>query len=517
MDEYEMMYLPASLGGTTDLHPWTYLEGRMTYKNFLSKLVLRRQLFRFALREVDPINKNLSELILSSNYLGGCRLSYHYQAEVRVRKPADDVLTRLLSVLENKIKWNNKGVYADIMSPEFPALARSNRMKGINITSLVNTLIGDSEYIIRSQSLQVAFLNALKSREDWASRLAIDPLNLSVGFQHMVFHSSQGVKMWQRQIIGSHGLAGREIIRLVSNKYEHFYHMTKFKVEVQESDTYDQYIENDMTDYQWVHVTFRDRLGYTMLEEYSTEYPIQIVSQTALDEQKVRIYMKSAIEYDKVVMSLLQEGSEEDLVSGRFLEVYEAAEGLRQDDEFESESEDAMSHIDLEDSGSDISDFDDILAEAEEDAQKVPEVERLVDEAVDEAVPEEEGYSAPASSQGSLRQPHYKLVNLVRTSINLAPSKHVANASRKFNTRFTHGYSFTLPLHLSKDLFLDDDRSTAFEKLMASVAQLDDLNKVWMRQYILASLLNFGPVTYMLNRMATVSNDDNSADEDDEY
>jgi len=141
--EFEEVNLPRALGGHTDIHPWMFLESRMTYSNFLNKLSMRKQLFRLVLREKDQSVKNFPEILLSSNFMAGCRLQYDYNPTAAPRRVVDTHLLAVLSAIEDTSVSFGGNIVVDIMSQGLPALLRTGKVGSVDVSSLMNLLAGD--------------------------------------------------------------------------------------------------------------------------------------------------------------------------------------------------------------------------------------------------------------------------------------------------------------------------------------------------------------------------------------
>jgi hypothetical protein len=538
LTEYEMMYLPTSLGGSSKLHPWTYLEGRMTYTNFLRKLSMRRQAFRFSLRESDLNTSSFAEMILRSNFMAGSRLSYSYKPDQSPRKAADYLLTQAIGAIHSETRWNDNGIVADLMSPEFSALMRTDKVKAVNITNLVNAVIGDSQYMIRSQTVQSMILSELMSKTEWKSRLVVDPMNLSTMFSSMRFVSSEGIKLWQRPLIGSNGPSGRQVIVLADNVFHHYNYDTLFETTPMLDTKRDKYSHISLLNHNWIKVSIRDTLGYTMLEETYTRRPIQVLTSTNLKKNKVRIYTKTPLQYDDNFMSRLYDAMNRDILSSKIIEVYEATENLREDDEFSHGSEDEetmnqrllMESQFLSDEESDFdvdADFAKFLEDNDLSDEEIQEdqaildinpVSTVIDEPtrVGEEIQEEpRGYSAPVSSQGSMRQQQSKIVDMARSSVSYVSKQAISAAGRFYGQRFHHGYYLELPVTLSQEVYTDADGESAFEKIFKDLQQLDELDRIWLTDFILASFINFGPISIEVDQW--IKSKDKSVNDEDDF
>jgi len=485
--EFEEVNLPEALGGMSKVHPWMFLECRMSYSNFLNKLSVRKQLFRLVLREKDQPTKNFAEILLSSNFMAGCRLHYNYNPEAEPRRMVDTHLTAVLGAIEDPLAKFNGKIVSDILSPGLPALIRTGNVKAIDITSLVNILAGDSNYMIQGQSLQQTLLHSLQTGLS-KSHLRVDPLKLSVSLPESKFKSTENCVAWQRNVTSSHGNSGREIIVKNGSHYNHFLWGTRFELLEPDETDLDSYQLHNICTEDFMRVKLVPQNGFLIMAEYYHSDPIQIVSQTTVEDHQVRLYGRS-ISYDVWLLERLRGLKASNFITTTMFDYYQAHDNLvvENDDEIEEDSE-VMADMDGSDLDVDMDDLLDGLSDIE-----------MEDQSVKSSVSSEGEPSAPVSTQSSIRQPEGVIVNLASSSIRQLSPRMVEIASRNVGRALDSGFSLTLPVKMPITRIVDGETS-AIRQLYDSIAELDELDRIWLTEYLDLSLLSYGPIKLMLEQ-----------------
>jgi len=495
MVAFELQNLPEIFGGTSKVHPWRYLEAKMSYGNFLNNMTMRKQGFRLVLREKDQITRNFVEILLVSNYMAGCRLHYNFDPTVAPKRPIDSTLVSLLQFLDQKSSLPARGIRASILSPGLRQAMDQGKVAKLDITELMNVLSGDSTYFIRSQSLQQTVLSMLTNCA-FADRLVIDPLSLSTGFPESKFKSCEGVITWQRNILSEHGFAGRELIMKEAGHFNHWLWGTKLPVAHPDDSDLDTYYCTDIYENDVFRVKLRPICGFLMLTEYMTSSPLQVLSQTVVESSSIRLYSKDLLTRNNWLMGRLKLKSKSQFLASDTIDYYHAAHGLALDtpEEIESDEEGkAIAAIMEEDSDSDdddynLDDLDDLCGSSSEEEK---EAESIVSPSSSSSEGEP---SAPVSTQSSIRQPEGVLVSLSSSSISKVSMRQLQAAERALGTKLSEGIILTLPAKLGISRLHDEPGVTAIEQLYQMISTLDDIDRIWLEETLDACLLQWEPI-----------------------
>jgi hypothetical protein len=524
MKDFEDRNLPKLFGGTTDLHPWRYLEGEQAYANFLNKMTVRKQGFRLVLRERDQSTRNFVEIRVVSNYMAGTRLHYNFDPTYAPKRPIDSTLVSLLQFLDQRHSPSRTGVRASIFSPGLRQVMEQGRVAELDITELANVLAGDSSYFIRSQSLQQTVLSML-SNCSYADRLVVDPMLLSTGMPESKFKSSEGVITWQRNVITSDGFAGREVIMKQHGQYNHYLWGTRYDVLCPDDSDTDTYWAENLSGKSVMRVKLRAKAGFLMLSEYTSSDPIQVMSQTVVESTTIRLYMKNRLVRDPWFMSRMTVASRTQFLTANTIDYYHASQGLVLDVQEEQaviDDGDAGFEAMQDDEDSDseyeagITDFLNMAnnyessSEEESDGANEAMIPNLSSSSSSSSGEE----SAPVSSQSSIRQPEGVLVSLSSSSICEVSQRQWEIAERQLGYRVSEAIMVTLPIKLNISRLADNDDESALEQLYSIMYNLDDIDRLWLEETLDSCFLQYGPVSRALQNMAEDEFD--SPNDDDE-
>nr|WAK73571.1 RNA-dependent RNA polymerase [Phytophthora palustris bunya-like virus 6] len=487
---FEEQNLPKSLGGDGDLHPWRYLESKMTYSNFLNRLTVRRQGFRMILRERDQLNRNFTEMNLVTNFMGGCRLHYTFDHDVTPQTPIDATLTTLLPVLEPEFHPSSNGLRINLYSPGLRQLLEQGKVKTLDVTDLMNTVARSNSFYIRSQELQMTILNKLMM-SNFRNNLVVDPRRLARGFPESRFKSAEGIMTYQRNESTDIGLAGRHIIIQSGGTYEHYMWGTYGTLtEVEGSDT-DIYTVTNVSEMYTLSVTLQPVMGFLMLVEKFSKDPIQILSQNVISTTAVNLYMSKALAQNSYLIERLSNRSLEIMDNVEMVSYYQASRGLVNDPvDPEEESEHASEYSGGLDSDSDDSEDSFFNSDCDEEyvapvlmtSLPVPDKQSDSDSVSSwERESSSDGEeSAPVSSQSSIRQPEGILVSAITASASGMPGVQCNKASKRLGFQVVQGLTVSLPLNLGIKYLADTNGSNSIKELYQMVEDLDELDRKWM-------------------------------------
>jgi len=493
LKEFEQTNLPKSMGGEVDIHPWEFLEAKMSYTTFLRKISKRHQVFRMCLREKDVANKAFAELLLVSNYIGGARASLKYSGGVLPKLPADATLNSVLGPLKELTP--PRGILTvSLLSPSLGALMRSGRVGKVDITEFLNMLLGDSSHYSNSNSMEALVIDALY-KGGWSDRLVVRPAHLSVGFHEDRYKTSNHTTVSTINIVTDEGLAGREI-RLCGNDkvWHHYYWGTRSPVLAPADSDTDEYHELNVHEHQYLKVEIRSFAGLLSVTN-SAGSVLQVLTKNVSDIKTVRLMCRSPLHYDDTLIQQLRDASAV-MMPQTFVEFFK--EPIAQDPKPESEAEesDVSAGVDLGSLlGSLMGDFDDFGDESEEAEAETKEQnsEEADDEEVAQIVTKEDeenedSYMRPLSSQSSIRQPEGVLLSLASVSIRRMTKPEVGRLKRKLPPDIQFGYEITVPSKLSTFNFVDGEE-TAVTKLFNMCRSLNPVDRLWLEDYLNQSLL----------------------------
>jgi len=540
LTEFDLMFKPLLMGGSTKIHPWVYMEARTAYTHQLKKLVNRKQLFRFALRESDVAQKDIYQLILSSNFVAGCRLSYFFADHETYTTSIDSVIRSSLTAIRDNSPDRSRKMILDITSHTFPAYYRNNLVGGVDLTNLMNVLIDDSHLMflnpqIRSDTVQSLY----ELSQNKAIRFVIDPLRLSVNFKDISFSSSRCVKIYQRPIKGVSQNVGRELIRMIGTKWEHFWITTRQAESSPVSDHVDQYIIREYQDQDWINVKVDDHFGYTALLTHSGNTVLQILSQSLVKKTVIRLFTSQPIEYDDDLIETLQLSADSVFLDSRLQEVFELQSGyivenmwdsdqeeseqLQPTMSIEKENELASAFMTLEDDGGDEFLIDEMPWSDDEDEELPdmvayttpalpPEPDIEEGEESKDKVYEELTMNKPLSESGIVRPDSNYLLSLSSGSLKKLQYKTVTLENKKHGASWKHGYQLTVPVQLGKKVFRDSVGKAAIVDLLSTFSEMDESDMIWCRSYVMESILHYPPMTA---RLAEIKSMQTEIEDDD--
>jgi len=433
------------------------------------------------LREKDQLTRNFIELLLVSNYMGGCRLHYNFDPTERPQTPVDTTLTALLPIMESKQGLPRTGITANLLSPGLRQAIESNKVAWIDITDFVNLLTRQSHYFIRSQELQQTVLT-LMSTAGFSDRYKVVPSRLALGIPESKFKSSEGVITWQRNISTEHGLSGREVIIRESGRYSHFLWGTRHEVLLPDESDLDHYECSNINEHDKLRVRMEAKLGFLMLTEFHSSDPLQVLSQSVLQAHTINLYMTGRLTHDQWFMERMQTKSMAQFDTSVMIDYYQAAteqvldepapealddaefDLLAMEEESESDSDDGVNMGDIYDDLDEM-DLADLAAPSlSSDSDSSSEGEQ----------------SAPVSSQSSLRQPEGVLISVLSSAVSSIPVMQIKKAERHFGQRIHEGLMISLPIDLGIKRVMDTSDCSAIRQLYDMVSELDDLDRAWV-------------------------------------
>jgi hypothetical protein len=404
----------------------------------------------------------------------------------------------LLPLLQENNSPPINGLTVNILSPGVPQLMMSRKVSNLDITDLVNGLIGDSDIYINSQNLQITFLNTLFNSQ-YVNKLTVVPGRLSVGFPESKFKSSKGSLAWIRNINTSVGLSGREIIMQAEGQWYHTLWSTKHEVESPEDSDIDFYSKYDIFNLEVVPVKLMIQRGFMVLATKYSNSVLQILCQNTLETSKITLFGDMNLEDDDKLIELLALEAEKGRAPEIMIEYYQRQENLiiEEDDDVSSHDSDNMLEEQLNASDSDSEGYGSLLSDL---LDSLPSVSSASSESV--KTPSDhasEGYSAPLSAQSSIRQPEGVIVNLAYSSIMKAPRNFIDRVNKKYKSRFQSAYHIMLPVEIASNAFKSDENGSCWEKLFKMIDDLDELDRIWLREYVITSMLNFAAIRDRLN------------------
>jgi len=412
----------------------------------------------------------------------------------------DERLNALLPLLQenNMPATKELGIKVNIFSPGVPQLMSSRKVWSLDITDLVNSLAGDSEMYINSQELQMTFLNTLFNSK-YCSNLVVDPTRLSVGFPESKFKSGKGSIAWIRNISTSLGLSGREVIMQAEGQWYHTLWSTRHEVQQPEDSDVDFYQKYNIHDQNELAVKLMLQRGFLVLATKFKNSVLQIISQNTLETSKLTLLDHQNVEDNDELLDLLALEVEKGRMPQIMVEYFHKQENLIVEDEDETtRSDKALEEILNREEESD-DEYGSLLGEL---LDSLPSVEARSDhgETSSETSDKKEGYSAPLSIQSSIRQPEGVIVSLAHSALMKAPKDFVIRFNKAKKRNFQVAYNLMLPVSISTTGFTTDSNGSCWQKLFSMIDELDELDRVWLREYVITSLLNTEAVRVALDR-----------------
>jgi len=154
MQGFKATYLPKCFGGETDIHPLTYLECEMMVRTKYRSICWKKQKFKMTLLECD-MKKPLIEMLISSNFCEGTRLSYDTALMVPLTQKtiSDKTLSWIVrnisdeNIVESMKRPRTKH-HADVILNSSKDSILKGKSSGFDLTSLLNIHFESSDYSI---------------------------------------------------------------------------------------------------------------------------------------------------------------------------------------------------------------------------------------------------------------------------------------------------------------------------------------------------------------------------------
>lgn len=518
---YDALFRPVSLGGSCEaVSAYHYLESRNLYANRLRKMSMRNQHFRMALRTLDVGSKNLPELILTSNYCAGVRLSFTYDTRsVFVPDTMQEVSRLCLTELEYQT-GSREGTVVPLLSDNLFSYFNRNLVSAVDITDFCNIMTTRRDVMNLNQDACLTLLDKLKTVSRSGNfDLVVNPRALSRNITRIEYRSTQGVKMWQEPILSDSTTAGRDIITNIGSKYIHHWNCLCQEVPPPPSGPKDEYKYMNYAMDKYITVDVDTYMGFTVLMERSSRYMLQLFSQVDHSYSKFRVYTKSPLEYDRALfkrMNLQKHDLHGDQFSVRVRAATELM-GIEREEEDESSSEKSL-RLHLagrepdDDDSSDYSGFSQascgfLSDESDDEEQEVPMWREETTGPSIAPVSQAEGsedseslYSEPMDHEQVIRPTFEMVESMVRATIVSLPDDMIESAAENTGEDLNYGYEFNLPINLPNTRFWDEDGRSGFDALLDTLEDVDNEEFYWIKGYLKATLLSYGPVVSKLRR-----------------
>jgi len=320
------------------------------------------------------------------------------------------------------------------------------------------------------------------------------------------FKSSESCVAWQRNVSSSHGNAGREIILKTGTHFDHFLWGTTFELLKPNDTDLDTYSLSNVNTVDYMRVKLVSRAGFMILAEYYTADPMQVVSQTVVEDHQIKLYGLGLMT-DRWLLNRLRGLRASNFITTTMFDYYQAAENIVVETVApEQEGEEVMADL-----GGELEfDMGDLLSGLS-DIEYASDADDSSSSSSNSSGGEE---SAPVSTQSSIRQPQGVLINLAHSGVRALPTKMVENAARACKKSLGFGISLTLPVKIPTTRLVDNDIS-AIQQLYSIISELDELDRIWLTEYLDLSLLSYGPIKLILEH--TVEEDSESSEVDDSW
>lgn len=470
--EFEETNMPVAFGGHNEIHPWDFLEAKMSYTNFLRNMSTRRQAFRMCLRKKDRYTKTFTELLLASNFMGGMRMSFKYQGGLLPKVPVDATLTSILEPLSN-LTPSRTGPTINLLSPGLPALMRLGGVGRLDITEFMNLLIGDSRYYSNSDTLEAIVIDSLY-RGGFGDKLVIRPSNLSVQFKEDRHRGSNNAVCSTLNVVSDEGLSGREIrLKFADGKWHHYFWGTRTPVTAPNDEEDDICHCYNVHEHDVLEVKIAAIYGFLAVVT-KNDLPLQILTRNVADVKKLRLFSRDPLRRNhwlidklRTVQATMMPQTFVDYMSEPKARDIEPRELVQAEEDV---NDDLMSDDDIW--------GDSVSSKASKHSEEASESPRS-----------EEKYSAPISEQSSIRQPMGDLISLGTVKFREMTYREFSRYKPKLSRDMSFGYELKLPTTMISTNFQDGDE-TAIEKLFDATSKLNPIDRLWIEDYLCQSFLS---------------------------
>lgn len=298
-EDFNREFKPKELGGNTDISPQLFLESVMMYRAKLQDLVIRKQVLKLTLMEMDATPGNLMEKILLGAFMNGGRLTYDKSSDVFVKHSVEDNISFLLRMFAQpswKDQWGMHGdLDFDLLDPRVVVLAKQHRLKWLNVTNLLNASMDTSEFMSFSDvRSKMEVWHAIKDGvSDFQSTpLMIEPNKVNLNAHHEVFKLGGMSKIYSQPVrFTGDEVVGKEIIQeKVNGTHNHFYVMTKdVSYTIPEDTATDHYEMRDLSLIDKLPVKLKNMGGFLMMTTMDG-YPIQVLC-SSVPEINNKVYI----------------------------------------------------------------------------------------------------------------------------------------------------------------------------------------------------------------------------------
>lgn len=498
---YDDQYTPMCMGGTSDVHPWLFMEGRTTYKHMLSKFSKRKQIFRYSLKVHDH-SDDFFVKILKSNYMSGCRLSLQYDSYEHLKSKMDDQLSAAICSLKDYQRVQGDSTIS-LLDPVFPQMWRLGLINKIDLTDYMNSMLGESDLFVEDMELRsVAAKTLMEMSSSHHKLFVVNPAHIAVGIQTVDYMVNKSTKLLMRNITNSMQQSiGRAFIYSQGGKWIHDYTFIKEAISLPDSSKQDVYNQKDLSDLGLLTVKVEAKRGMVGLY-LSNDWLLQVLSQTMLEFTRVVLITDGELSTDRQLLTKLGITGVEDQ-GFKDLEKFYLSSGYKTEDPMVTVDETKPELVDDDMSFGpdlglpdvDVTDlFDMFEAEATNEDEMEPEEPMTLPDMSTERSEDTIDLVrvVPLSAQGvsEINPDLIKLVAVSRVEQEFDSSIRKANRVRRYQTM----YYIDLPIKLSKTRFVDDDDDIGLENLFSEIEKLEYVDAMWGKQFLIDAINSFGPV-----------------------
>lgn len=166
LQDFQVLFKPKILGGSSDVTPMVYLESEMMFREKVLKLSRRKQTFNFTMIGSDEGEKYMPRMILTAGFSRGTRPLIETKDHFRIERRTDDKMLETILTM-NSIKTSptrSSAIAMDPLNSHFPTVLKSGRLKRMDLTNVYNACNGNCEtFSFSSPDVKQSFLESLTS------------------------------------------------------------------------------------------------------------------------------------------------------------------------------------------------------------------------------------------------------------------------------------------------------------------------------------------------------------------
>jgi len=507
--EFQLKFKPKILGGSSTVKPMVYLESEMMLREKLIKLSRRKQVFNFSIMSEDLEIKYLPRFVLSTGFARGVRPELKTTDHWRLKTIKPNELVETILALNNAKKGMDPPNFLihDPLSSHFPALIRTNKVRAINLTNVVNSIHGTSEthHFSNPETKQDFLESMLSYAERVGKTMVINPSELVVPTQSYEYKMPGGDRLYVRPVVseGKKNI-GVETIFKRSGKYVHNITLyQKGSIKLPADSKTDRYNLIDLHS----EINFPVRLSYFsgyICISVRTDNEFEVIDVLGSSIKSVlntyTLITSGTLIDDYNIDELIKRKKDHEVMNEYEAPQIEEELGFHEDKE---EEEDALNQEDIieDDNLSSILGDDELMEyfdsenETEKDDSTTSDEESYYEDSDDES-----NFSAALSRQSGVSAKYVlnqqKMIS--RSSLYYVKTaegiKKVNRRIEPYRTRFKHLprtkiiYELRLPFKLSNQTWVQSGDNDILTDIINELAS--EVDSTWKIDYFLETILN---------------------------